>query len=215
VAAAYWIREQHTPAEWKAPREATAERQSAALAQARERLADLQAEKAHLPETSVASLRTAAQRILKAAGLSASYRVTVRRSEEDSLPRIRLEPRVPLSTLYNWLLGHQYLGGLSLLVAGLHCGFKVRSPIGAAAMCLLILVVLSGLVGTIIYALVPEKLTALEGVPRDQGAQQAAQNTPHHARYEGALKVWLYVHVPLTVALLSIVLIHVLAVFYY
>jgi len=190
------------------------ERPTGALGETREKLADLQAEAAQAKEPSVLSLRSAARRIVKAAGLGARYRVIVRRGAEGK-PYIRMEPKEPLNALSNWLLGHQYLGGLSLLLAGLHCGFRVQSPIGAAALFLLVLVVVSGLAGAVIYTVVAPRLTALEAALRERQVPDPAQNAAQRARCEAALKVWLYVHTPLTVALLVIAGVHVLAVLYY
>jgi hypothetical protein len=210
VAAAYWIREQRRPRTWGNPAQAPGERPSAALAQARERLADLQAEMAASKEASAFALRTAARRVVKEAGLHFTYRVTVHR-DVGGRAYIRLEPKMPLPALSNWLLGHQYLGALSLLVVGLHCGFRAQSVIGWTALGLLVLVVLSGVVGTLIYMAAPPRLTAVEAAVREGQPADPAQKT----RYERALKMWLYVHAPLTIALLVVVVAHVVAVIYY
>jgi hypothetical protein len=214
VATAYWGREQHVPRAWRGAPEAASDRPSAALAETREKLADLQAEAARTENASLLSVRLKARVILKSAELRSTYRVIVRRDAEGR-PHIRMEPKEPLNALSNWLLGHQYLGALALLLAGLHCGFKVQSPVGAATLCLLILVVASGMIGTVIYTVVARKLTGLEAALREGQATDPARLAAQQARCETALKAWLYAHAPLTVALLVIVIVHVLAVLYY
>jgi hypothetical protein len=214
AAGAYWGREQHAPETWRASPGAASGRPSAALAQTRERLADLQAEAAKAERPSFFVLRWKAWRILRAAGLSATYRVIVRRDAEGR-PRIRMEAQDPLNALSNWLVGHQYLGVLALVAAGLHCGFRMQSPVGVAAMALLALVVLSGLAGTVIYYVAARRLTTLEAALRAAQPPDPARLAAQRARWEAAMKVWVYVHTPLTVALLVVVAAHVVAVLYY
>ena len=214
AAGAYWCREQHFPRAWRVAPEAVSERPSAALGETRERLADLQAEAAKAERPSFFGLRWKAWRILRAAGLSATYRVIVRRDAEGR-PRIRMEAQEPLNALSNWLVGHQYLGVLALLAACLHSGFRMQSPVGVAAMALLALVVLSGLVGTAIYYVAAPRLTAIEAALREAQPPDPARLAAQRARWEAALKVWTYVHTPLTVALLVVVAAHVVAVLYY
>ncbi len=212
LAAAYWLRTRYEPPAWKSSEDAAPQRTSA-LSETREKLADLEADALKSGDPRFLSLRITAARLLKKAGLRAAYRLVVRRDAEGR-PYIRMEPRDPAHSLSNWLLGHQYLGGLALFFVGLHCGFSARSPVGIAALSLMTLVVLSGLVGTVIYALVPARLRRLEAALREAKSPDAVLAS-RCARYEAVLKVWLYVHTPATVALLTILAIHVLSVLCY
>ena len=214
VATAYWGRGRHVPRTWREPVEGVAERPTGALAETREKLADLQAEGARGEGVSIWSMRLRAKRIVKAAGLRSTYRVVVRRDAEGR-SYIRMDPKEPLNALSNWLLGHQYLGGVALLLAGLHCGFKVGSAVGAAALGLLAAVVVSGVVGTVIYSVAARRLTAVEARLREGQGGDPSLYAAVRARWESALKVWLYAHTPLTVAMLVIVVAHVAAVLYY
>ncbi|MEM7482970.1 MAG: hypothetical protein AAF481_17480 [Acidobacteriota bacterium] len=61
-----------------------------------------------------------------------------------------------------WLQSHIYLGALCLVVALLHTGFRFQDRLALAAFAVLAAVVLSGLLGAILYASVPRLLTEVE-----------------------------------------------------
>ena len=66
--------------------------------------------------------------------------------------------RSKFGTLETWLHSHIYLGLLVLLIILFHSGFRFNDKIAVTALILLTVVVLSGLVGAILYAMVPPML---------------------------------------------------------
>lgn len=197
-------------------------------------------------------------------------------------------------SLKAWTSAHVYLG-LSLVVIGtLHTGFQLGWNVHTLAWALMMLVIVSGIYGVVVYATLPEKLSSNRGemskkqmvealaaidrqldaaaqplaraqtdlviaaleqdpfragviarltnsYPRCRTAQavaafaaepgrdadaeralallqrRAAQlaQIRRHMRYRALLDIWLYVHVPATVALLGALTAHVVSVFYY
>lgn len=67
-----------------------------------------------------------------------------------------------LGTLEGWLQAHMVLGVLSALVLLFHAGFRFHDRVAVAAYVVLLLVVLSGLAGAILYAALPRMLTEVE-----------------------------------------------------
>ena len=65
-------------------------------------------------------------------------------------------------TLQGWVSAHVYLGLLTLLVIAMHAGFRFGVDIHTFAFVLLTVVVLSGILGVILYMSVPPRLTAHE-----------------------------------------------------
>lgn len=61
--------------------------------------------------------------------------------------------------LRGWLSAHVYLGATLLLLVPLHCAFRFGWNLHTAAYVIMSAVVVSGLVGVAIYALVPERMT--------------------------------------------------------
>lgn len=204
-----------------------------------------------------------------------------------------------LGTLQGWTSAHVYLGLLTLLLIPMHAGFKFRLDVHTLAFALLFLVVVSGIVGVILYRIVPPWLTTYEqkiqadkidtelnrllaemrmlardksdqfaqvyqaearrlGSPRHRGWQillSAARDplvsksreltgivqrisASEHAdfqklsqlimqtiqlehtltaqmRLRNAMQAWLYVHVPLSLAMMVAIVIHLVTVFYY
>jgi hypothetical protein len=93
------------------------------------------------------------------------------------------------TTLRGWLSAHVYLGVAVLVVATLHAGFEVGWNIHTLALALLIVVVLSGLYGVVLYLRVPPRLTQAMGEDSvdslllqireiDQQARQLAMQMP-------------------------------------
>lgn len=198
-------------------------------------------------------------------------------------------------SLKAWTSAHVYLG-LSLVVIGtLHTGFQLGWNVHTLAWALMMLVIVSGLYGVVVYLLLPEKLStnrgalskkqqveSLAAIDRqlDAAAQPLARRETdaviaaleqdvfsagvlarltnskagcrtdraialfeaeygersseneraygllkrrqaqlaqirRHMHYRALLDVWLYVHIPATVALLGAMTAHVVSVFYY
>ncbi len=67
-----------------------------------------------------------------------------------------------LGTVQGWTSAHVYLGLLTLLLIPMHAGFKFRPDIHSLGFLLLLLVVLSGIVGVILYRTIPPLLTNYE-----------------------------------------------------
>ena len=67
-----------------------------------------------------------------------------------------------LGTLQGWVSAHVYLGSLTLLLIPLHAGFRFGWDVHTLAFALLVVVVLSGIVGIVLYKNVPSRLTKLE-----------------------------------------------------
>jgi cytochrome b561 len=67
--------------------------------------------------------------------------------------------RAPSGTLQAWLSVHVYLGVLTLVIIPLHAGFNFGWNVHTLAFVLMVMVVLSGLVGAVLYLLVPRRFT--------------------------------------------------------
>jgi len=67
-----------------------------------------------------------------------------------------------LGTVQGWTSAHVYLGLLTLLIIPMHAGFRFGWDVHTLAFALLVIVVLSGIFGILIYLTVPQKLTAYE-----------------------------------------------------
>jgi len=197
-------------------------------------------------------------------------------------------------SLKAWTSAHVYLGLSLIVIATLHTGFQFGWNVHTLAYALMMLVILSGMFGTYLYATLPSSLSsnreemtqgqmvdaikaldrqlhdaaqplaraqadlvlaALAEDPFDHGllrrlsghypdcATQAAieglamsglsdptierveklmvrrkaqlERLRRHMRLRGMLEVWLYVHVPATIALMAALLAHIISVFYY
>ncbi len=70
--------------------------------------------------------------------------------------------RSKLGTLEGWLQAHVVLGALVFLVALFHAGFRFEDRVAVAAFAALTLVWLSGLVGAVLYSVVPRLLTEVQ-----------------------------------------------------
>jgi len=202
-------------------------------------------------------------------------------------------------TLQGWLSAHVYLGLLTLLVIPLHAGFRFGWDVHTLAFVLLVVVVLSGVGGVLLYRILPSRLTTFEarqqpdkidpqlarlladmralvkdksnalvdiyraelaasrqrmpsgwslirGQTRDLLAERSADlaamaavvpleeqatfqvlsqlllkkaqlelNLLQQMQLRNALKAWLYVHVPVSIAMVCAVVIHLIIVFWY
>jgi hypothetical protein len=70
--------------------------------------------------------------------------------------------RSTFGTLENWMQSHIYLGILAGVVLLLHTGFRFNDGIAVATFVLVVIVVLSGVAGAILYVTVPRLLTEVE-----------------------------------------------------
>lgn len=200
-------------------------------------------------------------------------------------------------SLKSWTSAHVYLGLALIIIATLHCGFQFGWNVHTLAYVLMMLVILSGIYGVVVYATLPSALSSgREGLTEDQmleglravdrqlhdAAQPLAQGDagpvlaalhedpltvtawrrlsghyPHcatraavdacraelamrvddaalvkveallvrrlsmlermrrHMRTKALLEVWLYVHIPLTIALFAALIAHIISVFFY
>jgi len=202
-------------------------------------------------------------------------------------------------SLKAWTSAHVYLGLALLVIATLHTGFQLGWNVHTLAYGLMVLVILSGIYGITVYALLPQRLSSnrremtkgqmLESLAAiDRQLEQAAQplarddadlvidaldqdpfapgliarltgNYRHcrteraldalagpmdgraatldpahervvvllrkrdgqleqirrHLQLRAMLEVWLYIHVPMTIALLAALTAHIVSVFYY
>lgn len=66
-------------------------------------------------------------------------------------------------SLETWLQSHLYLGVLSLFVVLFHSGFRFEDDMAVAAFAVLVLVVLTGLFGAVLYTTLPRVLTEVQG----------------------------------------------------
>jgi hypothetical protein len=67
-----------------------------------------------------------------------------------------------LGTVQGWTSAHLYLGLLTLLIIPMHAGFRFGWDVHTLAFGLLVIVVLSGVVGLLIYLTIPAHLTTHE-----------------------------------------------------
>jgi hypothetical protein len=77
--------------------------------------------------------------------------------------------RSGLGTLQGWLSAHVYLGSALLVVVTLHTGFQFGWNVHTLAYALMLLVIASGVVGTVLYLRYPAQMNALRsGANREQ-----------------------------------------------
>jgi hypothetical protein len=70
--------------------------------------------------------------------------------------------RSTFGTLEQWLQSHIYLGVLVLVILFFHTGFRFHDKWAVATLVLVAIVVLSGIVGAVLYVTVPRMLTEVE-----------------------------------------------------
>ena len=175
------------------------------LGRLNEAIADLQILGARRGD-SPAQLRKAAGVAVKEGGLGGQIRVEVL-ADSDGKPALRLIPREHPGRLENWLLAHQYLGVLAVLLIALHAGFRFCGALAVVTTILCVATVLSGVMVSLLYVIGPRLLVRLEtrGGKDEQKATVLAV----------AISLTLGVHVALTGALLGALVVHVLSVLYY
>lgn len=70
--------------------------------------------------------------------------------------------RSRLGRVETWLQSHVYLGLLSVFVALFHSGFRFQDRLATASLVVLVVVVLTGLLGALLYTTVPRLLSEVE-----------------------------------------------------
>lgn len=88
-----------------------------------------------------------------------------------------------IGTLQEWVSAHVYLGLLTLLVIPLHAGFRFGWDVHTLAFVLLVIVVLSGVGGVVLYCIIPGHLTRFEA------RQQPDKIDPQLARLVADMRV--------------------------
>jgi len=71
--------------------------------------------------------------------------------------------RSTFGTLEAWLQSHLYLGLLAAVLILFHTGFRFQDKVAIAAFVVLLVVVVSGVWGALVYTSVPRRLTEVEG----------------------------------------------------
>lgn len=78
-----------------------------------------------------------------------------------------------LGTMQGWTSGHVYGGLFTLLLIPMHAGFRFGYDIHTLAFALLCIVIISGVVGVVLYQVVPARLTKYEaGLQADKIDQE-------------------------------------------
>jgi predicted membrane channel-forming protein YqfA (hemolysin III family) len=91
--------------------------------------------------------------------------------------------RSNFGTLEQWLQAHIYLGLLVVVILFFHAGGKFHDRVAVATLLLLAIVVISGIVGALLYATVPRLLTEVESnLTADQISEQLNDLTKQMAR---------------------------------
>lgn len=91
--------------------------------------------------------------------------------------------RSRFGTLEQWLQSHIYLGVLTLVILLFHTGGRFHDKIAVATLVLVAIVVLSGIVGAVLYVTVPRLLTEVESeLTVDEISEQLNQLNKQMAR---------------------------------
>lgn len=116
-------------------------------------------------------VREAAQQRLEANGVDKVCRATVRQNQGIG-PKfvIGVEPTEPLGRMSKWLHFHVYIGLASGVLLWVHGGLSMASPMGVILNGLSILVIGTGVIGTVLFALGPRWMTRAE---RDMNYEEA------------------------------------------
>ena len=110
-----------------------------------------------------ADVEALARRILVEEKVAKVLRAEVS-SPDDGGPKfvIRILPTEPLGRVATWLHVHVWYGLAAGVLVWLHGGFSLRSPLGAVLSILTLLVVVTGVVGVLLWAVGPRWMTARE-----------------------------------------------------
>lgn len=236
-----------------------------------------------------AEILAAADDLLKRFGIARVERAVVDEKQLSggrTLRYVRTERREPFGRLEAWCEMHMGVGTVACLGVLFHADFVIRHPIGWMLVVLSMIVLVTGVIGAVLYRTVPAKLARADaGIPFEEagvaqrdyhgcveglfailepevqqvvhaGIMRAASadelrarsseilgqvNTKHPGaaekvrellvmagsrdylrwtfaqarRLDFQLKLWRWIHVPISVFLMLVVVVHVLAVLYY
>ncbi|NOZ23458.1 MAG: hypothetical protein GXP25_20475 [Planctomycetes bacterium] len=174
------------------------------LAELNERVADLQVAGRKAGE-STAGLVKAARAAVREAGLARQIRVELLADGQRTV--LQLVPREHPGRLENWLLAHQYLGILVVLLIVLHAGFRFLGALATVTAVLALTTVLSGGLLSLLYVIGPRVLVRVETTGGDDGAKAAVLIR--------LIAAALMLHVAFTGALVGALAVHVLSILYY
>jgi hypothetical protein len=88
-----------------------------------------------------------------------------------------------VGTLQTWTQSHLYLGLFVLLAALLHTGFRFEDRVAVAALVAMIAVVVTGVIGAVLYSVVPFLLTGVEtSLSLDEASEEINQLTRSMSR---------------------------------
>jgi len=124
------------------------------------------------PDFNAAQLRQQAKQILKENKVTRYIRVRVIGGDGRGI-RLAFERREWAGRLQMWYYWHLMLGCLSILLILVHSGFRFGNPVAVLAFLCLIGVVATGILGYVIYQVVPPALTKIE---------QRVEKTPEELR---------------------------------
>jgi hypothetical protein len=124
------------------------------LRRARVAIADLQAEINRDAQRDLTEVGRRAQQILRGVGAARGLRVEVEK-EVSGVVRLWVDEKEPPGSLENWLLAHSYLGFLAMLLVMFHAGFRFGGLIAMLGVMLSWVVGLSGLLGAVLYVVIP------------------------------------------------------------
>jgi hypothetical protein len=113
------------------------------------------------PKQDLRQLRSEVKKILKRHKVTRTIRVRLLKTSSGT-PRLVFERREWGGRLQVWYEWHLALGVLAVVLILLHAGFRFANPIAAIAFVLLVAVVLTGLLGVVLYRRIPPRLTEIE-----------------------------------------------------
>ncbi|MGH7804435.1 MAG: hypothetical protein ACREQJ_08805, partial [Candidatus Binatia bacterium] len=126
------------------------------------------------PKQNLRKLRGDVNKVLEQHKVKRTIRVRVV-TPAGAVPRLVVERREWGGRLQVWYEWHLALGVLAVVLILLHAGFRFANPIAAIAFALLVAVVLTGLLGVVLYRRIPPRLTEIE---------ERAARTPEELRDE-------------------------------
>jgi hypothetical protein len=153
-----------------------------------EGLQALQRQALRNPQLQPSALRRQARQILKENGVRRYIRARITGGAGRAL-RLDVERREWAGRLQVWYYWHLMLGSLSVLLILTHAGFRFDNLIATLAFVFLVGVVVTGILGYVIYRVVPPALTKVEErvekTPEELGAELRETNQELHAVAQG------------------------------
>ena len=132
-------------------------RREARISAARTAMLELQADIGRRSLADPAEIMRRAGQILRSARASRMLRAELEMDGRGA-NRIWLLPQEPAGSLENWLLTHSYLGVMAVLLVALHSGFRLGGVVATLGVVLAGIVGVSGLVGSVLYLVIPRRL---------------------------------------------------------